>query len=80
MPDKHISFNFPQIKTILSSSPRVIYYVLQNNMFYSQKPFAFIPQKHCYHTFYVFLLQKDFNIFYMILFGVFVCAFDNIYL
>ena len=56
-------------------------------MFYSQKPFAFIPQKHCYYTFYIFvpqkdifLLQKDFNIFYVLLFGVFLCASDNIYL
>ena len=29
-------------------------------------------------TFFLFLLQKDFDIFRVLLFGVFLCVFDNI--
>ena len=52
----------------LSSSPIVIFYVLDNNFLHTQLTFAFVPQKYFFNvhddtdTFSLFLLQKDFDI------------------
>ena len=46
-----IFFICPKIKRILSSGQIVIYYVLNNNIFYTQLAFAFVPQKDSYLSF-----------------------------
>ena len=62
----------------LSSSPIVIFYVLDNNFLHTQLAFAFVRQKYFFNvhddtdTFSLFLLQKDFNILGLLLvFGFF---------
>ena len=63
----------------------VIFYVLNENFSYTQVASAFVPQKGFdiflgpYLAFCIFLLQTDFDIFCMLFFRVFLCAFDNIY-
>ena len=60
--------------------------MLNNNFSYTQFAFAFVPQKDFYYihndtdAFFLFLLKKDFDIFQVLLFEVFFCVFDNIYL
>ena len=45
--------------------------------------FAFLPQKDSYYVhddsdaFFIFLLQKDFGTFHMLLFEIFLYVFDN---
>ena len=46
----------------LRRSLKVIYYVLNNNFFYTQLAFAFVPQKDSYYAFFLFLLQQNFDI------------------
>ena len=60
------------------------FYVL-NIFLYTQVVSAFVFQEDfdiClgpFFAFCLFLLQKDFNIFHMLLFGVFLCVFNNTY-
>ena len=60
--------------------------MLDNNLSYTQLGFAFVFRKDsCYFhnatdTFFLFLLQKDFDIFHVLLFEAFLCVFDNSYL
>ena len=57
--------------------------MVNNNFSYTQPAFAFVPQKDSYYVnddtdgFFLFLLQKDFDIFCMLLIGAFLCVFDN---
>ena len=73
-------FNCLKNKRILSSGLIVIYCVLNNNFFYTQLAFAFVLQIDSYYAFCFFLLQRDFDIFCLPLFGVCLCVFDNRYL
>ena len=60
--------------------------MLNNNFSYTHLAFAFVLQKDSYYVhddtnaFFLFLIQKDFDIFHVILFEIFVCVFDNSYL
>ena len=60
-------FNFPRK---LLRNPAVIFYVIYNNFFYAPLSFVFHRQNDCYSilddsgTFYLFLLQKEFDIFH----------------
>ena len=56
----------------------VIFYVLNNNFFYTQVAFTNTPVNT--DTFFLFLLQKSFDTFHVLLSGAFLCVFDNIYL
>ena len=83
-------FNCPEIKKTLSSNSLVFFYVL-NNYFYSQVAPSYVPYKPFLFFFFskilisfsclflpfgFFLLQKEFDIFYMLLFWVFLCVFN----
>ena len=46
---QYIFSNCPKVKRILSSHPIVIYYVVNNNFFYTQLAFDFVPQKDSYY-------------------------------
>ena len=71
-------FNYPKIKRILSNDPIVIYYTLSNNFFYTQLAFAFVPLRDSCYEFFLFVLQKGFDIFRVLLFGVFLYVFGDI--
>ena len=70
----------------LRSDQIVTFYVLNNIFSYTQVVSAFVLQEDfdiCLRPFFcfcLFLLQKDFGTFHMLLFGVFLCVFDNIHL
>ena len=55
--------------------------MLNNNVSYIQLAFDLVPQKDSYYVhddtdaFSLFLLQKDFDIFHVFLFGTFLCVF-----
>ena len=55
-------------------------------MSYTPVTSAFVPQTdfdiflRSFFTFCLFLMQKDFDIFHVLLFRVFLCVFNNIYL
>ena len=61
--------------------PKIIFYVLNNNFSYTQLSFLMLLQKDSYldhddtGVFFLFLLQKDFDIFHVLLFEAFVCFF-----
>ena len=84
-------FNCPEIKKTLSSNSLVIFYMLNNYFFYSQVASSYVPYKPFLFFFFskilisfsclflpfgFFLLQKEFDIFYMLLFWVFLCVFN----
>ena len=64
----------------------IILYVLNNNFSDTQLAFAYVPQKDSYYlhdntdAFFLFLLQKIFDVFWVLLFEAFFCIFNNIYL
>ena len=64
----------------------IILYVLNNNFSDTQLAFAYVPQKDYYYlqdntdAFFLFLLQKIFDVFCVLLFEDFFCIFNNIYL
>ena len=81
------------IEEILLSNEKVIFYVLNNNFSYTHLASAFVPQKDFYYVLDdtdaskilisfsdLFLRQKDFGIFRVLLLGTFACVFDNVYL
>ena len=53
----YLFFNCPKIKRILSSGLIVIYFVLNNNFFYTQPVFAVVPQKDSYYAFFLSLFE-----------------------
>ena len=64
---------------------QLLFYVLSNNFSYTQVVSAFVFQKD-FHNFFrpffnfcLFLLQKDFETFLVLLFGVFLCIFGNLF-
>ena len=67
-------FNCPRIFINLQSYLKVISYVLNNSFSYTQLSFLFVLQKNSYYVhddtdaFFLFLLQKDFHIFYVIMY------------
>ena len=70
-------WNKPDCPRIFKKT-RFVFYVLNNNFFYSQVASFYVLDNA--DTFYLFLLQKDFDIFHVLISGVFLCVFDNIYL
>ena len=70
-------FNCPRIFINLQSYLKVISYVLNNSFSYTQLSFLFVLQKNSYYVhddtdaFFLFLLQKDFHIFCVIMYYVF---------
>ena len=94
---QYIFSNCPKVKRILSSHPIVIYYVVNNNFFYTQLAFDFVPQKDSYYItpfffsffgknliFFLFFVFCFFSFseriwHHVLLFGVFLCVFDNSY-
>ena len=57
--------------------------MLNNNFSYTQLASAFVPQNDFYYihddteAFFLFLLQKDFDMFCMLLFGALLSVFHN---
>ena len=62
-------------------NPKIISYMLNNNFSYIQLSFFFLLQKDSYldhddtDAFFLFLLQKDFGTFHVLLFEAFLCFF-----
>ena len=54
--------------------------MLNNTFSCTQLVSSLVPQKDSCFVFYLFFLQKDFDIFQVLLFEVFLCVFDNSYL
>ena len=68
----------PQDPKNLQINSKVIFYVQNNNFSYTQLSLAFVSQKSSYYVyddtkvFFLFLLRKDFDVFRVLLFEVFV--------
>ena len=65
---------------------QLFFYVLSNTFSYNRLASAFVTQIEFYYVhddtdaFFIFLLQRDFDIVCMLLFGAVLWAFDNSYL
>ena len=80
----------PKVNSIIPRSHikrlTVTFYMLNNGFSNTQLSFAFVPQKDsCYvhddtEFLFHFLLQKDIDVFHVLLFGAFPCVFGNSHL
>ena len=81
-----ISLNKPDCSNIFKKDLIVTFYVLNNVFSYTLAVFVFFLQEYFYiylapfFPFFLFVFQKDVGFFHVLLFGVFICVFNNIYL
>ena len=76
---------FPLIYRALKNNLKILFYVPNNHFSYNQLSFVFFFRKILVtilglsSPFFLLLLQKDFDIFHVLLFQAFLCYFVNIY-
>ena len=76
---------FPLIYRALKNNLKILFYVPNNHLSYNQLSFVFFFRKILVtilglsSPFFLLLLQKDFDIFHVLLFQAFLCYFVNIY-
>ena len=75
----HNNFSYTQLSPVFVPQEDSYYIHDDDSFLYLLWKDFYITDKHI-GTFCLFFLQKDFGNFHMLLFAVFICFFDNIYL